>query len=227
MQANSRSLKTRVGVPLVATIAIAVVMILSNRPGRLPNGANVVESDAQYNDALDQVAKTSRPAVEKFNMGQEIEPADRDIALADAKIMDSMDAYRPDMEAGYYTAGLMYFLAGDSDTAEARLNQALLDSALPSNLKTFDDTTKVEAVTADCHHLLSLIAYGKHDYTKAIEEANLAIKHRDGREAYYFARAQAEVQLKQMSQARADLEKSLKINPAYLNSDRLLKFISH
>ena len=217
---------TRAAIPVGVSLVLAVVMFLSNRPGKLPNGANVVESDPQYNDALDQVARTSRPAVERFNTGQEIEPADRDIALADAKIMDSMDAYRPDMEAGYYTAGLMYYLAGDSDTAEQRLTQALMDSSLPSNLKTFDDTTKVEAVTADCHHILSLIAYGRHDYKKAIEEANLAIKHHDGREGYYFARAQAEVQLKQLAEAKADLTKSLKINPAYENSIRLLKFIS-
>ncbi len=201
-------------------------MILSNRPGKLPNGATVVESDAQFNDALDQVTRTSRPAVEKFNEGQELEPADRDIALTDAKIMDSMNAYRPDLEAGYYAAGLLYFLAGDTDTADQRLNQALADSPLPSNLKTFDDTAKVEAVTADCHHLLSLVAYGRHDYQKAIEEADLAIKHHDGREGYYFARAQAEVQLKLVPKAKADLEKSLKINPAYENSTRLLKFIS-
>lgn len=226
MQANAPSLKSKVGVPVLVIVVLAILMFLSNRPGKLPNGADVIESDAQYNDALDRVSRESRPFVEKFNIGEELDPHDRDVARTDAKIFDSMDAYRPDMEAGYYTAGLMYYLSGDSTTAELRLSQALLDANLPSNLKSFEDTSKIESVTAECHFLLSLICFDRHDYEKAIDEANLAIKHHEGRESYYFARAQAEVQLKKLAEAKADLQKSLKINPAYLKSQRLLKFLS-
>ena len=202
-------------------------MYLSNKPGKTSNGLPVIESDAQYNDALDLVSRNSQPFVAKFNAGIELETKERETALQDAKIFDNMDIYRPDMAAGYFTAGLFYYLAGDSDTAQERLNQSLADSPLVNNIKTFEDKEKVEAVVADCHHMLSLIFFDHHDYAKAVEQADAAIEHLSKRESYYFARAQAEVQLKQIPAAKADIAKALKLNPNYLPATRLLGFLNH
>lgn len=202
-------------------------MALSNKPGQTANGLPVIENDPQYNDALDQVSRNSQSFIGKFNSGVELEPSEREIALRDAKIFDNMDTYRPDMSAGYFTAGLFYYLAGDTDTAENRLTQSLADSTLPNNLKTFEDKEKVEAVVADCHHMLSLISFERHDYKHAVEEADLAIQHLDKRESYYFARAQAEVQMQQEHAAKKDLAKALELNPNYLPASRLLGFLNH
>ena len=215
------------GVALGCILLFAVIMGLSNRPGRSSNGLPVIESDGQYNDSLDLVTRTSQVGVGKFNTGVELDQSDRETCLQDAKIFDNMDAYRPDMEAGYFTAGLLYYLGGDSDTAEARLSQAISDANLPGNIKTFDDRTKIEAVTGDCHHMLSLIYFDRHEYEKALDQANVAIQHFSKREGYYFCRAQAEVQLKKIPEAKSDLVSALKINPNYLPATRLLDFLQH
>ena len=201
-------------------------MALSNRPGAMSNGLPAIESDSQYDDALDLVTRTSRTAVGKFNTGIELDQTDKETALKDAKIFDNMDTYRPDLEAGYYTAGLLYYLAGYSDLAEQRLSQALMDANLSGNLKSFDDTSKVTAVTADCHHMLSLIYFDRHDYKNAVEQAGIAIDTYPKREGYYYARAHAEVELKKLKEAKTDLAQALKLNPNYQPALSLLKLLT-
>jgi tetratricopeptide (TPR) repeat protein len=226
-KADRFNFKKKYVISILAILGAAIIMALSNKPGQTSNGLPVIENDAQYNDALDVVTRNSQSFIGKFNAGLELESSDREVALKDAKIFDNMDTYRPDMAAGYFTAGLFYYLAGDTDSAENRLTQSLADSTLPNNLKTFEDKEKVEAVVADCHHMLSLVFFDRHDYKRAVDEADLAIQHLDKREAYFFARAQAEVEMKKIPAAKADLEKSLQLNPNYLPSSRLLGFLNH
>ena len=211
----------------MAIAVVAAVVLLSNRTGRMSNGMPVIESEVQYDDVLDRVTRLTPTAVGKFNTGQELDQSDRDAALEGAKSFDTMNAFRPDMAAGYYEAGLLYYLAGDSDRALERLNQSLVDAPLPSNLKMEGDKSKVDTIVGECHHMISRIAFDRHEYKLAVDEANTALTHTTTREGYYFARAQAEVQLNQIPAAKKDLASALKINPAYLPATRLNDFLKH
>ncbi len=212
---------------MVAIIGTALVLFLSNRPGKMANGLAVIESEAQYNYALEKVTKSTPTAVGKFNMGLELEQADKDAALEGAKTLDAMNAFRPDMAAGYFEAGLLYYLSGDTDTALERLNQSLVDAPLPGNLKMEGDKSKVDAIVADCHHIISMIAFNRNDYKLAVDEANMSLAHSKPHASYYFARAQAEVQLNQIAEAKKDVAAALKLDPNYLPATRLNHFLKH
>jgi tetratricopeptide (TPR) repeat protein len=226
LQSKAAEQKKKVFIPIAAVIAVGLVIFLSNRPVRMANGEQIIESEEQYNYALGQVAKSTPAAVGKFNVGEELETADKEIALKGAKTFDSMNAFRPDMSAGYFESGLLYYLGGDTETAEARLNQAIADKSQPVNIKQ-GTQADLDAVIADCHHMLSLIAFDHHDYKKAGEEAEKALLILKTRESYYIARAQAEVQLKMLPQAKSDVASALKLNPTYLPATRLNGFLNH
>jgi len=191
----------------------------------MPNGQAVIESESQYDDWLARVSKSSQTAVGKFNTGQALDDNDKATSLENAKILDNMSAYRPDMAAGYFEAGLLYYLAGDTDTAFLRINQSIQDAWLPGNIKMTGDKEKIEAVLADCHHMLSMIQFDRHQYQKAFDEANLAIKQLSTRPTYYVARANAEVQLSKVADAKKDLAQALKLDPACATALRLDKFL--
>jgi tetratricopeptide (TPR) repeat protein len=135
-----------------------------------------------------------------------------------------MNAYHPDMTAGYFEAGLLYYLGGDTDTAEARINQALADEYQPFNVKV-GTKAALDAVIADCHHMLSLIDFDHHDYIAAGKEAERALRILNTRESYFIARAQAEVQLNMIKEAKKDIASALKLNPTYLPATRLDKLL--
>lgn len=226
MQAKGSESKKKILIPIVAVIGVALVIVLSNRPSQMPNGTQIIESEEQYNYALSQVSQMTPGAVSKFNMGIELEQPDKDAAKKGALIFDSMNAFRPDMTAGLFEAGLLYYLSGDTDTALSRLQQAIADESQPVNLKA-GTKAALNAVIADCHHMLSVIAFDRHDYTKAADEANIALHSSPPRESYYFARAQAEVQLNRISDAKKDLKEALKLNPSYVPATRLDGFLKH
>ncbi len=200
----------------------------------MPNGMPVIESDTQYSDALEHVSQITSTPVGKFNQWIDLDQADKDTARQGAEIFDTMDAYRPDMAAGYFEAGLLYYIAGDSDTALNRLNQSLEDAPLPGNLKMEGDKLKVEAIVADCHHMISMILFDRHDYKTAADEASLAIQHMSTHPSsfvaaanYFVARARAEVQLNQNPAAKKDLAAALKLDPTNAMALRVSKFLSH
>lgn len=213
--------------PVLAVVGCALVLILSNRRGQMPNGMPEIQSDAQYEEALEQITKSTPTAVGKFNTGVDLDQADKDAALQGAKTFDTMNAYRPEMAAGYFEAGLLYYLAGDSDTARNRIGQSLADAPMPENLKMSGDTVKVEGVVADCHHILSLIDFDGRQYKQAAEEAGLAIQHMANRENYYVARARAEIQLNDSADANKDLAKALSLNPNSPMALKLKDFLAH
>jgi hypothetical protein len=220
-------LRNKVIIPVIAVVGVVAVVFLTNAPTRTENGVPVISSVKEYDAALVKVTQSTPPAVSKFNMGLELEQADKDVALEGAKIFDSMNAYRPHMSAGYLEAGLLYYLSGYSDLAVERLKQGLADAPVSAKLNATGDPKKMEGVLADCHHLLSLIAFDRHDYKSAVNEANMALLHVTTRESYYMARAQAEVQLNWIPEAKRDVALALKLNPNYLPAQRLDGFLKH
>lgn len=227
MQAKKPEAKKKIVIPVVAVIGVALVLFLSNRPARMPNGMPVIESEEQYNYALQKVTQSTPTAVGKFNVGLDLDQKDKDVCLEGAKTFDTMNAFRPDMAAGYFEAGLLYYLGGDTDSALSRLDQCLANADQPFNLKTEKDKAAVDAVVADCHHMLSLVAFDRHDYQTALQEANAAFAKVKPRPGYYVARARAEIQLNKNSEARKDVSAALKLDPSYLPAHSLDGFLKH
>lgn len=225
MPAKKDDVRKKYVIPAVAVIAVALVVYLSNRPSTTSNGLPIVQGDADYDNALAKVKDSTQTAVGKFNVGVELEQADKDAALNGAKTFDLMNAYRPNMSAGYFEAGLLYYLSGNSDTALDRLKQSLADANLPANIKKAGDKEKLLDVLANVHHIVSLIAFDKHEYKAAAEEATTALTIVPKRESFFFARAQAEVQLNKIAEAKKDLTEALALNPGYLPAGRLDDFL--
>ncbi len=201
--------------PGIAIIVLVLVLALSNRSGTMPNGVPIIASDEAYQDALNRVLVRTNKAVRKFNTGQELGAQDRADALWGAKTFDAMNAWRPEPAVGYYEAGFLYYLAGDTDRCSLNLTQSIYNSALPANNSSANDRFNVEGIIGDTHHLLSLIAFDRHDYQTSVKEATIALQHRIDHQQYYLARARAEVQLNQKPAAEKDLGDALKLDPNY------------
>jgi len=211
-------------------VSIAVVVWLSNMIAT-HNGRQVIVTPDQFKQQAEVGADLAQPGVSNFNMGKEITPQQRKDLERAAGIFDSLDDYKPTESAGYFEAGLCYYLIGDTDTALNRVQQSLNNAAVNPPLDTVQGRANLEGVVGDCHHLISLIAFDRKQYDMAISESSAALQHRNDRPLYYVARARAEIEKSSQDQqktgkvsaddkalvkaASSDLKAALKLYPNF------------
>ncbi len=170
------------------------MLVLSNRPAVMPNGEKVISNDGDYSASLQQALTLSHDGVAAFNTGQELDRKQKDDVLKAAKILDNMNVYRQEEAAGFFEAGLLYYIVGNSDTALLRIQQSLANSQLIPKVRTEKTQAALEGIIGDAHHILSMMAFDQKDYNRAVTEINEALRHVQ-RPNIFVARARAELQI--------------------------------
>ncbi|MDR3689478.1 MAG: hypothetical protein P4L46_08880 [Fimbriimonas sp.] len=207
------------------------MLILSNRTTLMPNGESIIVSESDYNNSLREVISLSHDGVANFNVGDDVDQKQKDDLHRAIKILDNMNEFKQTEAAGYFEAGLLYYIVGDSDTAKQRILQALSNAQLTPNLTTAAQQANLEGVLADAHHILGLIAFDHHDYNTAMQEVDLALDHVKKshliRPNIYVCRARVELELKKTKQAQEDIEAALASDPNSPQALRLKDFIQH
>ncbi len=191
--------------------AVLTILIIS----RVTDTGAVKETYAQM---LVRARDLGAPAIEADENGDPISDDDRVNAIRAAEIYQKLADYNKSRYAPPLGAGVCYRVIGEFDRARALLLEAL--RRMPTTVSG-DDVLAL----ADIHFNLSRCYMASKDLQRALAEANLAVTLQPRVPDYYWARASAQVELKDFSEARKNLEFALKLEPEHRLSKALLKFL--
>lgn len=199
-------------------LGFAVVLILSNRPLKTPEGLPLITDAASYNDAIRQEAAISEPIFAAFDRGEDVSDQDKAQLRKAARIADSANVLRPEKAGLYLESGRAYLILGDLDLADQRLQQCISNS----RLQNADIAT--EGVS-DAYFLLSQVRAQQGLWKDSLALATQADKMRPDVATYLTGKASAELQLKMIVEAKKDLSSALKIDPTYRRALQLQKLM--
>jgi len=173
----------------------------------------------QYVQLMQHAAKTSGETLVKWEAHEPLSGDDR-IALAKAADdFDKMVKLKPTSWTAHHGAGSVRCALEQWDEAIPHLKYAVEH---PIQNPSKDDTSAM----AHAHYLYSQALFFKHDYVDAEQEATAAIEGEHDAD-YYYARAQARVQMHKIEDAESDLRTAIDIVPNNPRANELLKFISN
>jgi tetratricopeptide (TPR) repeat protein len=198
---------------------VAALLLLSYRPVKTPDGLDIITNIETYNTSLKQAEALSKTSFEASDRGQDLTPAQNADLLKAAKIFDAMNVFLPAKVGPYLGAGKAYMILGDNERADERLRQCM------SNAQ-YDQSDAGKATVIEAEYLLSLVRGLENDWKTAYDLANDAAKSVPNSAYYLAARASANLQLKRVKEAKADLAKALMIDPTNRKALQLQLLIS-
>jgi len=216
-------------VPVVAITALALVVLLSNRPAVSPEGVPIVGNGDQYADVLSQVKQLTEGPIRKSNMGEPLSPEELVDLRHAAGLVDSLNAFQPTIFAPYLLAAKVYQLLGKTETAEQRVRQSILNgnAELKACLDNKDirRADEVRLTLTEAHYVRSVLLVQMREYSIALDEANAVIESVPNSPTYLSARASALVQLNRVAEAKRDIAAALKLDPNHKTSLALKQLI--
>jgi tetratricopeptide (TPR) repeat protein len=205
-------------------VGAALVMYMSNREVTTPEGVPLISNVSQYNDTLRRAVDLSKGPLEAYDLGDELTAGQLNDLREAARLYDGVDLFWPTKFAPYLPAGKIYYILGDQELAQERLQQCIENAPLEQ-----DPSVRgvVNATVYEAHYSLSLVKFALGDYKAAYAEANIAASGVPNSANYLAARASAAVQLKKVAEARKDVEQALKLDPNNKKSLQLQTLLSH
>lgn len=211
---------------------LAIAILLSNRTASIPGVGEVILNDAEYNDAKAKMEDLSLARVDSFEAGQPLSKDDFEKLREASKLLDKMDAYKPEYATTFYLSGKIHHILGEDQIAVERFRQSLYNVPLDvAERKAI--AGQIYDMSADANYHLSLLLLQQHDLKGAFEAADAAVKgvpstslERGRRLSVYLtARASAENELRQLPAAKADLIQATKLDPMNRQASSLLRFV--
>lgn len=171
------------------------------------NAIPVFTSNEEFNAALREAVDLSKLPLERFDQGVAMEAQDKSDLIKSAKIYNGLIAYSPTSFALYLGAAKVDLALGDPQRAKQRLEQSL--RIIPQS-----GGADVQRSVAEIHYQLGSIALNEKDFKLALARAQAALDTAPKDPNYWVLKGSAEVQLRQLSDARKSLEKALEIDPS-------------
>lgn len=176
----------------------------------------------EYSHVLRQGIDASKDALQDFDLGKELTPAEMESLRKSTEKLDAVCLYFPTQFAPYLIAGKCYYILGSNQIAEDRLKQSLAN--IPANTK----ERPVLQTKAEANYVMSLIQFSKGDFDEALKQADLSLKLVTNSANYYVARARAHLQLSgkdNIAKAKVDIAIALKVDPTNVRAIRLAKLM--
>jgi tetratricopeptide (TPR) repeat protein len=182
-------------------------------------GPVVIHDNAEYQEASLEAEQLSKDALPKKDADQDLTETDRSNLRKALRLYEGMSAYLTTNPLPSFTAGQIYQVLGDQQTALTRFQQYLDATA-----KGDSDAAKV--TRADAHYLRSVSFFKLKDYKSAIDEVDVALAAFPGTPGYLIQRASTYTQLGKKKEALDDLSDALSADPQNRRAQGLYKFLS-
>jgi len=205
-------------IPVGLILGFIVVLIVSNRPLKSPDGLPLIVDNETYSEAIRQSVALTQSHFEAYDRGDTLTDADKADVRKGATLLDTANQRQPARAGLYLDAGRCYLILGDLDLAENRLLQCL------SNAEQKNSDLQPEGV-ADAYFLLSQTRALQQDWKESLKLVTEADRKRPHVATYLTAKASAEIQLKMMPLAKKDLAEALRIDPTYKRAIALKRLI--
>lgn len=206
-------------VPIALAAGFALILVLSNRPVKTPDGLDVIDNPDAYNAVVKKAEQLSRPIFEAADRGESLTEQQKADLRQSIRYFDEMDVYQPTRVGAFIGAGKAFQLLGDFEQADERLRQCI------SNAQ-YDQTTTGKLTVIEAQHLLSEVRGMQGKWKDAFDLADQTIKAMPNSAVYLGTRASAEIQLNRIPEAKADIVKALVLDPTnrrVLDLQRLLQ----
>lgn len=211
--------------PVAFVAALALFLLLSNQPAKLPSGEEAILSDGQYETARVEMEKLSLEHIRTFDAGIKLTEKEMAEVRRAGEIIDRMTKYAPTASGLFYLSGKIHHVLGEDNLAEDRFLQCTL--IVPNDVSAHPDKSgEITSEGAECNYQLSELLLLRREKQAAFEAADAATKVTRN-EVYLTARASALNELGRINEAKKDLQAALKINPTYTRAKGLLRFIEH
>jgi tetratricopeptide (TPR) repeat protein len=199
--------------------ALAAAILLSNRPVAGADGVPLINNVDHYNQVVRQTDEMVRQRFATADAGGELTDEDRAQLREAAKLFDAMNYFMPRKIGPYLGAGKSYALVGDDVTAESRLQQLL------NNVPLYENNAEGIRAAMEAKFVLSQIRFRQGKFQEAFALADEAVKAHPDIPNYLIARANAEVELRRIDDAKNDVGQALLIDPQHTQGRRLAKLL--
>lgn len=205
--------------PILFFVALAGIIMLSNRPVQGPDGILVITSVDQFN----QVAKDLNQLVAQpfaiDESGRELTDQHRADLRKATELYDAQNAFRPNLVGPFLGAARCYTLLKEDESAEIHIKQLISNQAL------YDNTEMGRRAVADSKWLLSRIRYRQNKFQEAYDLANEALLTKPDFPPFLIAKASPALQLGKVKEAEIDATRALINDPNNVRATQLVEFI--
>jgi tetratricopeptide (TPR) repeat protein len=205
---------------------LALFLLLSNQAPKAANGGDAIVTDSQYEAARVQMEGLSLDRIRRFDAGVPLSSDDFVKLRQASDIIDRMMAFAPLQSGLQFLSGKIHHALGEEDLAEDRFHQCVLIVPNDARLHPAKDN-EIREEGAECGYQYSQLLLLKRRTQAAFDAADDAVKVVPRNPEYLTARASALNEMRRTAEAKADLNKALKIDPSNTRAKGLLHLIEH
>lgn len=189
-------------------------------PSFSQTGEVVVHDNDEYKKASKDAMELSRDPLAQLDRNEKLTPEDMDNLRHALRLYEGMYGFIPTNHLPHFAMGQIMEALGEHEKAIKYL-QDYLDWSVNG------DSEEAKVTRADSHLIISQACIMTHDYKRAVDEANEALKSYPGNVSYTIARARAEIQLGDKKKAADDLSAALAKEPTNSLAMSLYKLVNH
>ncbi|MBV6456957.1 MAG: hypothetical protein HONBIEJF_00062 [Fimbriimonadaceae bacterium] len=198
--------------------ALAIVAVWIGAGCSAPSDRLVIRTARDYSVTLQEATELARQPLASFASNGAVSP-DEERNLIQAQVRyEALTEYQPTLFTLHFALGAVRHALGNTAEAEQAFRQAL--TLMPTTPT--PDATKL---IADTHHGLAAVLIDRGAYSEARAEAKIALEYTPDDANYLATLAAAEIQLKDLTNARLHLKRALALEPNHRKAKVLEKLL--
>ncbi len=205
---------------IVAFAAVIVISGLYQDNG--PGGEHIINNPQEYLDVLREAGGLSVDPMSRYERSEKLSAEDVIKLRKAATLYDELERFKPKEMGPYVIGGRVHLALGEFSVAELQFKQAIDDVPVQDNTTS---TVVVHSLAADAHAYLAECYEEENKWKEALSEVQKAIALNANQPDYFYDRARAEIQLKQLRAAESDLKHVLTVDPLHARAASLLRFL--
>jgi tetratricopeptide (TPR) repeat protein len=190
-------------------VGAAIIFSGSHQP-LTPDGLEAIQSVDEYQTTLKQADAIWKDRMIKVDRGEKLTADDLQQLKKAEVLYERLGYFEPKTTGIGFAIGRIDVCFGEIGKAEDEFKQTIFNSKLDDNKK---QGPAEESLVGETHYFLAECYEEQNVWPSALDESNQAIVINPDRPNYFYVRARAEVQLKQVPEADADLKKALDMDP--------------
>lgn len=216
--------------PVAIFVGVGILLLLSNRPTYTEGGLVTVSSVGQYESYSNEALKLSKAPLAAAQENEPLTDKQKKDLQQSADYYEAMNQFNPIAIEPYFMCGKIYRILERNDVARERFEQAIANGetgirqAKANGNQNREDAIRLTLAEARAEYSELLVQTG--EFTEALNQADEAVKTVPNSADYLVARASASIQLKKLTQAKADLGIAIQLDPKNKKAIDLIALIS-
>ncbi len=216
--------------PVAIFVVVGILLLLSNRPTYTEGGLVTVSSQGQYESYSAEALKLSKEPIAAVKENETLTDKQKKDLQQSADYYEAMNQFNPVAIEPYFMCGKIYRILERNDVARERFEQAIVNAESGiRQAQTTGNANRVDVIRltlAEARAEYSELLVQTGEFTEALNQADEAVKTVPNSADYLAARASAYIQLKKLSEAKADLGIAIQLDPKNKKVINLIALIS-